>query len=143
MSGHNDASTTPHVLVSTLSGLVELARGWRREKLGDVLAEDAGLTEAFLESVSDAALALREANEATFGGAVTDSADAGRVEGRVLRELGFLRRCLEGARELGEPVPALPALRSLARVERRAGSAGASGGARGKSTAAGGSPSGS
>lgn len=123
VSGHNDSSKVPHVLVSSLTGLVDLARAWRREALGAVLAEDAGVTEAFLTSATDAALALREANEATYGGEVNDSAEIGRVEGRVLRELGFLRRCLEAARALGDEVPAFPGLRSLARVERRAGAA--------------------
>ena len=122
IAAHNDASKTPQVLVSTVTGLVELARAWRREQLGAVLAEDAGLTDDVLAALADAALALREATEATFGGEVNDSADTARVEGRVLRELGFLRRCLEGARELGDAVPAFPPLRSLARVEGRGGS---------------------
>jgi hypothetical protein len=63
---------------------------------------------------------LREANEHTYGeGTGRDSAETNRIEGRLLRELGFLRRALVSAKELGDTVPPFPALKSLASVEDR------------------------
>jgi hypothetical protein len=116
----NESSTTPHVLESTLTGLVQLALRWRRTEFGEVLADDAGITDEFLSSVSAVVDSLREANEHTYGeGTGRDSAETNRIEGRVLRELSLLRKAIASAKELGDPVPAFPALKSLNTVENR------------------------
>lgn len=118
----NETSPTPHVLESSLTGLIQLALRWRRTEHGEVLGDDAGVTEAFLSSVSAVVDSLREANEHTYGeGAGRDSAETNRIEGRVLRELAFLRRALRLAKELGETVPPFPPVKTLATVENRTG----------------------
>jgi len=120
VADRNEASSTPHVLESSLTGLVQLALRWRRTEHGEVLGDDAGVTDQFLSSVSAVVDSLREANEHTYGeGVDRDSAETNRIEGRVLRELSFLRKTLATAKELGDAVPAFPALKSLATVENR------------------------
>lgn len=120
VADRNESSSVPHVLESSLTGLVQLALRWRRTEFGEVLADDAGVTDEFLSSVSAVVDSLREANEHTYGeGAGRDSAETNRVEGRVLRELSFLRKALAMAKELGDVVPAFPALKSLITVENR------------------------
>lgn len=118
IADRNESSSVPHVLESSLTGLVQLALRWRRTEHGEVLADDAGVTDEFLSSVSAVVDSLREANEHTYGeGVGRDSAETNRVEGRVLRELSFLRKALVTAKDLGDAVPAFPALKSLAAVE--------------------------
>ena len=79
-------------LESTLTGLLQLA-------------DDAGLSEAFLSSVSALTDALRDANERAFTAAPGhDSAETNRVEGRVLREMAFALAMLRRARADGERV---------------------------------------
>ncbi|MEW6431641.1 MAG: hypothetical protein AB1730_09025 [Myxococcota bacterium] len=120
IADRNESSTVPHVLESSLTGLVQLALRWRRTEFGEVLADDAGITDEFLSSVSAVVDSLREANEHTYGeGTGRDSAETNRVEGRVLRELSFLRKALATAKDLGDAVPAFPALKSLITVENR------------------------
>lgn len=120
IADRNESSSVPHVLESSLTGLVQLALRWRRTEHGEVLADDAGITDEFLSSVSAVVDSLREANEHTYGeGVGRDSAETNRVEGRVLRELSFLRKALVTAKELGDAVPAFPALKSLTQVENR------------------------
>lgn len=120
IADRNESSSVPHVLESSLTGLVQLALRWRRTEFGEVLADDAGITDEFLSSVSAVVDSLREANEHTYGeGAGRDSAETNRVEGRVLRELSFLRKALATAKELGDVVPAFPPLKSLITVENR------------------------
>lgn len=116
----NESSAVPHMLESSLTGLVQLALRWRRTEFGEVLADDASVTDEFLSSVSAVVDSLREANEHTYGeGVGRDSAETNRIEGRVLRELSFLRKALVAARDLGDVVPAFPPLKSLAAVENR------------------------
>lgn len=118
VADRNESSAVPHVLESSLTGLVQLALRWRRTEFGEVLADDAGITDEFLSSVSAVVDSLREANEHTYGeGVGRDSAETNRVEGRVLRELSFLRKALVSAKDLGDAVPVFPALKSLAAVE--------------------------
>jgi hypothetical protein len=114
IADRNEDSRTPHVLESSLTGLLQLALQWRRTEHGEVLADDAGLTDAFLSSVSAVVESLRQANEVTYGeNSGRDSAETNLVEGRVLRELAFARHALAEARSLGETVPDFPALASL------------------------------
>ncbi|MEW5739271.1 MAG: hypothetical protein AB1938_10120 [Myxococcota bacterium] len=120
IADRNETSLTPHVLESSLTGLMQLALQWRRTEHGEVLGDDAGVTDAFLSSVSAVVDSLREANEHTYGeGTGRDSAETNRIEGRVLRELGFLRRALAAAKELGDAVPAFPPLKTLSTAEGR------------------------
>jgi hypothetical protein len=117
VTDRNEASTSAHALESTLTGLLQLAMRLRRNELGELLANDAGLTEEFLSSVSAMTDSLRESNERTFtvmrG---QDSAETNRIEGRVLREMAFALRSLRRAKADGEavnmPLPG-PQLRSL------------------------------
>ncbi|MCU0701363.1 MAG: hypothetical protein MUC96_33050 [Myxococcaceae bacterium] len=105
VTDRNESSTSAHALESTITGLLQLAMRVRRTETGELLANDAGLTEEFLASVSALADSLREANERTFtvmrG---QDSSDTNRVEGRVLREMAFALRMLRRAKEDGESV---------------------------------------
>jgi hypothetical protein len=105
VTDRNEASTSAHALESTLTGLLQLAMRLRRNELGELLANDAGLTEEFLSSVSALTDSLREANERTFtvmrG---QDSAETNRIEGRVLREMGFAMKMLRRAKDDGESV---------------------------------------
>jgi hypothetical protein len=118
VTDRNEASAVPHVLESSLTGLMQLALRWRRTEHGEVLGDDAGVTDQFLSSVSAVVDSLREANEHTYGeGTGKDSAETNRIEGRVLRELAFLRRALITAKELGDTVPSFPPLKSVAAVE--------------------------
>lgn len=118
VADRDEQSDAAHVLESSLTGLVQLALSWRRAEFGEVLADDAGITDEFLSSVSAVVDSLREANEHTYGdGSGRDSAETNRVEGRVLRELSFLRAALATAKALGDSVPALPALKTLAAAE--------------------------
>jgi hypothetical protein len=118
LADRNEAGLAPHVLESSLTGLVQLALQWRRTEHGEVLADDAGITDAFLSSVSAVVDSLREANEHTYGdGADSDSAQTNRIEGRLLRELGFLKNALATARALGAVAPAFPTLKTLAAAE--------------------------
>ncbi|MCC6333412.1 MAG: hypothetical protein IT380_05425 [Myxococcales bacterium] len=122
IADRNESSTTPHVLESSLTGLVQLALVWRRTEFGEVLGDDAGVTDSFLSSVSAVVDSLREANEHTYGeGTGRDSAETNRIEGRVLRELGFLRRALAVAKDLGDSVPAFPPVKTLGTAENRNG----------------------
>ncbi|MCA2978543.1 MAG: hypothetical protein INH41_24330 [Myxococcaceae bacterium] len=92
-------------LESTLTGLLQLALRLRRTEHGELLADDAGLSEAFLSSVSALTDALRDANERAFTAAPGhDSAETNRVEGRVLREMAFALAMLRRARADGERV---------------------------------------
>ncbi|MBL8919847.1 MAG: hypothetical protein JNJ54_13345 [Myxococcaceae bacterium] len=110
VTDRNENPTAPHALESTLTGLLQLAAQLRRSDDGELIADDVGLTAEFLSSVSAMTDALREANERTYGlpgGA--DSEHTNRIEGRVLREMGFALKALRRAKEDGEaitlPVP--------------------------------------
>lgn len=110
ITDRNDNSKTAHALESTLTGLLQLALRLRRSEDGEVLADDVGLTQDFLSSVSAMTDQLREANERTFTvERGKDSQETNRIEGRVLREMGYALKTLRRAREDGEtidvPVP--------------------------------------
>jgi hypothetical protein len=117
VTDRNDSSSSAYALQTTLTGLVQLALRLRRSEEGEILADDAGITESFLSSVSAMVDSLSEANERTFATEKgRDSATTNRVEGRVLREMAFALRALRRAKEDGEaltlPIPG-PQLRSL------------------------------
>jgi hypothetical protein len=124
VTDRNESSTSAHALESTITGLIQLAMRLRRSEAGELLANDAGLTEEFLASVSALTDSLRDANERTFtvlrG---QDSADTNRVEGRVLREMAFALRILRRSKEDGEsitlplPGPQLSAVTARAQPE--------------------------
>jgi hypothetical protein len=104
----NENSPTPHVLASTLTGLVQLAMDFRRYPLLEVLCDDAGLDETLLSRTFAAAEALSAANEKTFTAARdVDAAETNRIEGRVLREMKVMMTQFEAAKTLGQAVPVL------------------------------------
>lgn len=99
----NETPKAPHVLESSLTGLLQLASQLRRSDDGELIADDVGLTAEFLSSVSAMTDALREANERTYGlGPGGDSEHTNRIEGRVLREMAHAVRTLRRAKEDGE-----------------------------------------
>lgn len=106
----NEDNRAAHALESSLAGLLQLAVRLRLSDDGEVLADEVGLTEAFLSSVSAVTDSLRAANEATYAAEPgADSAATNVIEGRVLRELAFAVDTFRRAREAGEPVAALKA----------------------------------
>jgi hypothetical protein len=121
ITDRNESSQTPHVLESTLTGLLQIALRVRRSDDGALLADDAGITEAFLSSVSAITEALRASNEQTYVvGTGNDSSATNRVEGRVLREMGFALAAFQRAKADGEAVPDLRAGPQLAGLISRA-----------------------
>ncbi len=120
VSERNDSSQTPHVLSSTLVGLVQLATAFRRFPVLEVLSEDAGLNGALLSKAYNVAETLNRANEKTFTATRdVDSAETNRVEGRVLREMKVLMTQFQVARELGHSVPQLVPASSIRHVLAR------------------------
>ena len=120
VADRNEATNTPSMLETSITGLLQLAVALRRTPEGEVLADDAGLTEAFLSSASSVAESLSKANEATYGaGREQDTVETNRVEGRVLRELNHLRVALTRAKERGELVPAFPVLGTVQSLVNR------------------------
>lgn len=117
VTDRNDSNKAAHALESTLTGLLQLAVRLRMSDDGEVLADDVGLTEPFLSSVSSVADSLREANEATYTAeSGHDSTTTNLVEGRVLREMNFAVVTFRRAREDGEPVAALTPGPNLVRL---------------------------
>lgn len=117
VTDRNDTPSSAYSLETSLTGLVQLALRLRRSEDGELLADDAGITEVFLSSVSATIDALHEANERTFTvERGKDSATTNRIEGRVLREMAFAQRSLRRAKDDGEaitlPVPG-PQLRTV------------------------------
>jgi hypothetical protein len=126
-SGHQDLITEIHnrneteasssTLETSITGLLQLAMRLRHVPEGEVLADDAGLTEAFLSSASSMLDTLRASNDAVYGtGSGADSDETNAVEGRVLRELAHLREVLARAQARGVVVPSFPALATLKQV---------------------------
>lgn len=120
VTDRNESSKTPHALESTLTGLLQLAVQLRRTDDGEVLADEVGLTEAFLSSVSGVIESLRAANEATYDAPrEQDSIATNLIEGRVLREMAFANTTFHNAREAGEAVSALRPGPNLSRFVSR------------------------
>lgn len=120
VTDRNETSKTPHVLESTLTGLLQLALRLRRSEDGEVLADDVGLTQDFLSSVSAMTDQLREANERTFTvERGKDSAATNRIEGRVLREMAYAVKTLRRAKEDGETINAPPPGPNLTAILKR------------------------
>lgn len=108
VTDRNESNKAAHALESTLTGLLQLAVRLRMSDDGEVLADECGLTEHFLSSVSAVADSLRAANEASYTAeAGRDSTTTNIIEGRVLREMAFAVITFRRAREDGEPVVAL------------------------------------
>lgn len=121
INSRNEGDTTPGSLETTITGLVQLALRLRHVPEGEVLADDAGLTESFLSSASATLDSLRASNELTYSPAsVNDENDDAEVtniiEGRILRELHHLREVLVRAKARGIAVPPFPPLKSLKTV---------------------------
>lgn len=115
VTDRNESSKTPHVMESTLTGLLQLAVQARRSPDVELLCEDAGLTEGFLSSVSALIESLRESNEAAYGEqSGIDSQRTNAIEGRVLREMAFAWNAFRRAREAGEVVGNIPPSKLLA-----------------------------
>ncbi len=116
----NESAQTPHVLASTLTGLVQLAIAFRRFPVLELLCEDAGLNEALLTRAYSAAELLTTANEKTFTAArEVDSAETNRIEGRVLREMKLLMTQFQMAKEMGQAVSVLAPSASIRHVLAR------------------------
>jgi hypothetical protein len=114
VADRNDSSEAPSMLETTITGLLQLAVALRRTPEGEVLADDAGLTEAFLSSASAVADSLNKANQATYtAGHQNDTVETNRIEGRLLRELNYLRLSLNRAKDRKETVPSFPLLATL------------------------------
>ena len=114
----DEGDTSAGSLETTITGLLQLAMRLRHVPEGEVLADDAGLTESFLSSASATLDSLRASNEVAYSTAPErdESGDAevtNAIEGRVLRELHHLREVLTRAKARGISVPAFPALKSL------------------------------
>jgi hypothetical protein len=110
----NDQSDAPSSLETSITGLLQMALSARRTPEGELLADDAGLTEAFLSSASAVAESLGAANQKTWTAATgTDTQETNRVEGRVLRELALLRTAVHQAKVTGQGLPTFPSLAVL------------------------------
>lgn len=121
ITDRNEPSLTPHVLETTLTGLLQVAVELRRTDAGELLLDDAGITETFLSSVTATIDSLREANNATYGDSTgNDSQATNAVEGRVLREMAFLQTALRFAKDAGEVVGSLPPSRLLTQAANKA-----------------------
>ncbi len=110
----NEADASPSTLETSITGLLQLAMRLRHVPEGEVLADDAGVTEAFLSSASSIIDSLRASNDMTYGTANegdTDQTDL--IEGRVLLELSHLRDVLARAKSRGVLVPVMPVLATL------------------------------
>jgi hypothetical protein len=108
VTDRNESNRAAHALESSLAGMLQLAVRLRMSDDGEALADETGLTEAFLSSVSAVTDSLRSANEATYtseGG--RDSTTTNVIEGRVLREMAFAVSTFRRAREDGELAAAL------------------------------------
>ena len=108
VTDRNESNRAPHALESSLAGLLQLAVRLRMSDDGEALADETGLNETFLSSVSAVTDGLRTANEATYtseGG--RDSTTTNVIEGRVLREIAFAISTFRRAREDGELAAAL------------------------------------
>jgi hypothetical protein len=113
----NEHQNTPSVLETSITGLLQLALRLRHVPEGEVLADDAGLTEPFLSSASAMIDSLRASNDETYGtGVEHDTDETNIVEGRVLRELNHLSEVLDRAKARGVAVPAWPVLATLKQV---------------------------
>jgi hypothetical protein len=116
----NVTTPTPQRRAKTLEDLAAFARTQRRSADERLLADDCGLTEAFLAEVESIAVELRAAVEASWAAPLTnDSMATSAVEGRVLRELAFLHDAFSMARALGTAVPAVPLPRTARIASRR------------------------
>jgi len=123
ITDRNETTQVAHTLESSLTGLLQLALRLRRSDDGELLADDVGLTQDFLSSVSAMTDQLRLANERTFGGdGGNDSMATNLVEGRVLREMAFALRTLRRAKEDGEVLKLPTPGANLTSVTRRAAS---------------------
>jgi len=113
----DEHEASPSVLETAITGLLQLALRLRHVPEGEVLADDAGLTESFLSSASAMIDSLRASNDAADGtGSESDTDETNVVEGRVLRELQHLQGVLARAKSRGNAVPAFPALATLKQV---------------------------
>ncbi len=114
VASRNDSNLSPGALETSITGLLQLAVALRRTPEGALLADDAGLTEAFLSSASSIADSLHSSNEATWlAGREQDTEETNLIEGRVLRELNYLRVALNRAKERGASVPTFPTLTTI------------------------------
>jgi hypothetical protein len=114
VASRNDSNVSPGALETSITGLLQLAVALRRTPEGALLAGDAGLTEAFLSSASAIADSLHSSNAATWlAGREQDTEETNLIEGRVLRELNYLRVALNRAKERGASVPTFPTLTSM------------------------------
>ncbi len=117
VNSRNESESSPSVLETAITGLLQLALRLRHVPEGEVLADDAGLTEPFLSSASAMIDSLRASNDATYGtGRQSDTDETNVVEGRVLRELCHLRDVLARAKARGVAVPTFPTLTTLKQV---------------------------
>ncbi len=124
VTDRNESNRAPHALESSLAGLLQLAVRLRMSDDGEALADETGLTETFLSSVSAVTDGLRTANEATYtseGG--RDSTTTNAIEGRVLREMAFAVTTYRRAREDGELTAALKVGPLLSRLMTSKGAA--------------------
>ncbi len=117
----NDARrSTPQQLRVVLRRLADFVVGLRQDADLRLLADDCGLTTAFLDELEAAAKALDVLVPKTWrAGPTNDSAATSVIEGRVLREVAFLHDCVARARADGSPVPHLNLPRSAHTASRR------------------------
>ena len=117
IQSRNEQAQSLSVLETAITGLLQLALRLRHVPEGEVLADDAGLTESFLSSASALLDSLHASNDATYGmGEHTDTEETNVVEGRVLRELHHLKEVLARAKSRGVSVPVFPSLSTLKQV---------------------------
>ncbi len=117
----NDQSDSPSALETTITGLLQMALAARRTPEGELLANDAGLTEEFLSSASAVAESLNAANQKTWTASTgKDTQETNRVEGRVLRELSLLRNAVHQAKVTGQVLPTFPTLGVLTHAAKGA-----------------------
>jgi hypothetical protein len=111
----NDQSDSSSALETSITGLLQMALSARRTPEGELLANDAGLTEEFLSNASAVAESLSASNQRTWTVSTgQDTQETDRVEGRVLRELALLRTAVHHARVTGQALPNFPTLSVLA-----------------------------
>lgn len=112
-----DASSAE--LSRSLGRLLELAARWRRDALGEALADDVGLTRAWLQAAEVQRAALVKEEEVHLGWSRRRQGDGPVIdvmEGRVLRELRALQLAFLAARKESKNAPVMrvfPGLRAF------------------------------
>lgn len=115
----------PSHVQESLTATIALATRLRRDEVLEAVADDAGLTEARLNSAYAALEALTGATEVALNSLAYegDAPSVNLIEGRVLREMRLAQRLFDEAREKGVTIPALvagPSLKTLLSKESAA-----------------------